>query len=185
MANFRVQFNELGNYEAALGKAFKPAVSKALKKAARNTVDLYKYGTRNAPPASPNGSTGAVASGRFLRSWKVQPTSDQYTVHVFNEADHAYNVEEGRKAGSAMPPVSEIAAWVLKKGLGKKQGRDKRGRFMSKNVRAIAFLIARAIARRGLKGRHIVKTYENSARTRANQLLRDGLDEAMKKARKA
>lgn len=54
--------------------------------------------------------------------------------------DYAAVVEEGRRPGK-MPPVSAIAAWV-----GRKLG-----------VGVSPFLVARAIARKGTKGRHMFR----------------------------
>jgi len=62
---------------------------------------------------------------------------------------YAEFVDKGRRPGAKMPPLQPIKNWAKEKGL--PQFRDKKGRYISNNSRA--FLIARSIARDGIKPR--------------------------------
>lgn len=62
--------------------------------------------------------------------------------------EHAWYVEKGRKAGR-MPPVEKIMRWGQTKGL------------LARGDKRSAFLIARAIARNGIKARPVVTKAEN------------------------
>lgn len=69
-----------------------------------------------------------TSAGSMLRGMVVNPTS------------YAWPVETGRAAGK-MPPVDAIKQWVIRKGIARGREAD-----------SAAFLIARAIGRRGTKG---------------------------------
>lgn len=196
MPTFFVQFNDLGEYERALGKNFPKAAKRGLVQAARSATVIYRTETMQAPPASPNGGRGAVATGRFAGGWKVKPTASPFVVHAYNDAPHAKFVEYGRRPGKP-PPVSVIAAWVrikLGRGSAKAEGGVKRGaggRFVKNPrdpdaaIRGLAFVIARAIGRRGLRGRFIRERTMPSVRHQATMALLNAFDEVMTEARHA
>lgn len=80
------------------------------------------------------------ATGAYERGWTYRRSSKGAT--VFNKMPYASFVERGRRRNSRMPPVSAILAWLRAKGLGEDRGR--------------AYLIARAIARRGIRARPVL-----------------------------
>ena len=191
MPTFFVQFNDLGEYERALGKNYPKAAKRGLVQAARSATVIYRTETMQAPPASPNGGRGAVATGRFAGGWKVKPTASPFVVHAYNDAPHAKFVEYGRRPGKP-PPVSVIAAWVRIKlrvgpAVNSKTGRPtKRGeRDPDAGIRGLAFVIARAIGRRGLRGRFIRERTMPSVRHQATMALLNAFDEVMTEARHA
>ncbi|MFI3249240.1 MAG: hypothetical protein R3Y39_08970 [Rikenellaceae bacterium] len=62
---------------------------------------------------------GSQATGKAFSSGKVEPietTSSNITSGVSYDANYAYYIEFGRKAGR-MPPTDEIEQWLQKKGL--------------------------------------------------------------------
>ena len=59
---------------------------------------------------------------------------------------YAIVMEEGRKPGAKMPPVDAIKLWVVRK-LG----------IPAQEADSVAFLVARSIAKKGTKGRHMFK----------------------------
>ena len=61
---------------------------------------------------------------------------------TFTTLSYARAMEEGRRAGAAMPPPKALEGWAARHGI--------RGR-------GAAFVIARAIARRGIKGRFFMR----------------------------
>jgi hypothetical protein len=83
--------------------------------------------------------TAPKNSGELHRSIKadIKPLS----ARVFSTANYAVPVEVGRRKNSRMPPLEPIRAWL----------RSKR-----KDPR-LAYVVARAIARRGIKGRFFMK----------------------------
>lgn len=78
--------------------------------------------------------TGALA--RSLAS-----ESKDLSARVFSTLAYAKPVEEGRRAGAQMPPPNALVGWMRRHGL---DG-------------VSPFVIARAIARRGIKGRFFMK----------------------------
>ena len=78
-----------------------------------------------------SGSPGTVAS-----SWILQSTSYMARVYSNQFPPKLHTLEGGRAQGAQMPNVGAIQAWANARGIG-----------------GYAFVIARAIARRGLKGR--------------------------------
>lgn len=76
-------------------------------------------------------------------SYEITPDGDI----EFMYEEYGQWVESGRRPGGKMPPISKIEAWAKIKPL--TQFRDKKGRYISNRSRA--FLIARAIARDGIK----------------------------------
>ena len=59
---------------------------------------------------------------------------------------YAANVELGRRPGARMPPVGALVGWVQRK-LG----------VSAKAARGVAFAVARKIARRGIRGVHMLR----------------------------
>jgi hypothetical protein len=79
-----------------------------------------------------------AATSLLINSIKADPV-DADTWQVAPHVEYARYVLEGRRPGGKMPPWRAIADWLKVKGLG--------------SSRASAWAIARAIARRGIKGR--------------------------------
>jgi hypothetical protein len=72
----------------------------------------------------------------------------------------------GRRPGARMPPLAPIMLWVervLRVGL-TPSGRRSRRRGAQAEVRSVAFLIARAIGRRGITGRQFFSRGLDTAR---------------------
>ena len=82
-----------------------------------------------AQSAGVHGATGEYRSGWFYQVWPK-------ALVVGNHADHALYVEKGRRPGKR-PPMSAIQRWMAAKGIPSRA----------------AFPIARAIGKRGIKGR--------------------------------
>lgn len=96
-----------------------------------------------------------VDRGTYRRSFKVAKTESG--VSIYNPLLYASVLEEGRRPGGKMPPLDEITRWVIRKGLVKGRGR---GASRDKAARAIAYVIARGIARKGMKPRRILARSE-------------------------
>lgn len=138
-----------------------PAVKAAGVKACRKTAD---WAVRTAKHRSRE--VGAVASREFVDGWDRDHSPDGAV--VYNAAPHAVFVERGRRPGRP-PPIGAIARWLIVKRLVKLpkaksaltpsgQARAaKRRRSRLAAARSMAYVIARAIGRRGIKGRHILR----------------------------
>lgn len=187
MGGTRIKFTDLGKFERQLGGNFPKAMKLGLQRVGKNSVARLQRRTKTAPPASDNGSVGAVAEGTFLRGWKWRAV-DSTTIIVRNEAPHAVYVENGRRAGARMPPLAPLMKWMRVKGLAH-AGRDARGRFATAQVaddalRGAAFILARAIARRGLRGRNILKNAQEELRRSAQDTVNRAFDQALRKSKK-
>ena len=181
----RIKFTQLGQFEKALGAEFPRAMKLGLGRVGKNAVAILKRRTRTCAPASANGSIGAVAEGTFLKGWKWRRVGTD-TVVVQNDAPHAVYVEEGRRPGAPPPPTSALIPWIRRKFTNLK-GRDERGRYArAQDTEAIyarlAFVIARAIGRRGLRGRHILRDAQEALRLSAQSTLNRAFAEALSKA---
>lgn len=108
-------------------------------------IDILQQNTDNAPAASSNGAEGAVDTGEFRDGWEVSHTTAG-VVEITNRTAGAGAIENGRPAGSAMPPIDAISSWI-----GRNLDVDEA------KQSSVAFLIARAIAERGLKPRYVVR----------------------------
>lgn len=72
---------------------------------------------------------------------------ESLTGRVFSDLPHAIVIDQGREPGSRMPPVEALMTWVRRV---LNVGGDE------KEVRQVAFLVARAIGKKGIKARHFV-----------------------------
>lgn len=95
---------------------------------------------------------------------------------IYNDSPHAVFVERGRGPGK-QPPPAVIQGWVRRKGLGRSASTRKvrsrvTGRLRSalkSSQSSIAFLIGRAIGRRGIKGKFL---FRDVTRVFASQIRR-------------
>lgn len=85
-------------------------------------------------------------TGFYARAWKTEvgQRGNEFYVHVFNQAPYAGVIEYGRRAG-VRPPSSALIPWVRRK-----------LRVPAKRAAGVAFVVARAIGRRTIAGRHIL-----------------------------
>jgi hypothetical protein len=92
---------------------------------------------------------GSIATAVLRGSGSIRPQKDE-TVDAGFEANYAYFVEYGRKAGK-MPPVSMIMQWLYKKHIASDQ----------KKIKSMAFAISKSIAKNGTKAKpFFVPAYE-------------------------
>ena len=135
----------------ALARRVEAAARANAVKAGRDAAKHLERAPRRAKPPP-------IATGEFVRSWRSSSPKPGQVV-VENVAPHAGFVERGRKKGRP-PPVAAIRRWALVKGLSPH----------------IAWPVARAIGRRGVKGRWILR----DARPAIERLFRDALARAVR-----
>lgn len=150
---FTVKVGKLGEYEKSLPKRYAAALLRAHDLAAKEMTLKLQAETRNAAPTHSGGPVGAVATGKLLRGWAFKLIRSSMSVIVYNTArdgkkEYDGLVEYGVKPGGRQPPTSAIMRWMSAVGM---QGNS------AMSTRTMAFLIGRAIRRRGLKARLIVQ----------------------------
>ena len=153
---------KLGRAVRQLGKQMEAGSVKALRNAAR-------YGATQAIATSSQTVPRPRAHGSYERSFVVTKLTNGAALS--NSSKAAIFVELGRKPGKA-PPEEPIISWIKAKrdhrrsGVsktgaqgwrGKAIGRKARTREGRKQLRILALLIRRKIARRGYKGRYVLK----------------------------
>lgn len=86
-------------------------------------------------------------TGRYIRGWQMKETADASAAggrrfEIYNDTPYAAVIEHGRRPGAKRPPIAPIQAWA--------------GRKLGDSSRSTAFVIARAIGRKGIKGKQVV-----------------------------
>ena len=150
---FTIKVGKLGEYEKSLPRRYTAALLAAHDRAAKEMTLKLQAETRNAAPTHSGGPVGAVATGKLLRGWAFKLMRSSMTVMVYNTARDGKKqydglVEYGVKPGGKQPPTSSIMRWMTAVGI---SGNS------AMSTRSVAFLIGRAIRRRGLKARLIVQ----------------------------
>jgi hypothetical protein len=88
--------------------------------------------------------------GSYIRAWQAKHLDNGAV--LFNDAPHAIFVERGRRPGARMPPKAVIAEWLDQKMRGRIRARGKR----LQEAARLAFVVARAIGKRGLPAHRIM-----------------------------
>lgn len=88
--------------------------------------------------------------GGYKRGWKYELVKNFHGVRIFNSSPYASVIEEGRRPGARQPPTSAILPWVRRK-LGVR----------GKAANGVAFVVARAIGRDGIPGKHVLAGAED------------------------
>jgi hypothetical protein len=139
-----MQVRDWVEYHRRLGGAkMRAAVRKGMARAGKEAVRELQRRTAEIP---------IWDLGRMHAGWKAQQ-KNWNTVLVYNRARHTVFVERGRRPGARPPPVDAILPWVRRHIQLDGQTRSRRG---SDPYRAVAFLIARAIGRRGIAPRPVL-----------------------------
>jgi len=114
-----------------------------------------------------------VASGKTLKSIKgiARFSFSKSSVEIAGDEALIF-IDRGRKKGGKQPPIQSLLDWIRARGI---KGKDRAGRFISDN--SLAFLIGRAIVRRGIKPAKILDLFQK----RSIQQLTRQLDKAVQK----
>lgn len=129
----------------------------------RGALEIALQMREHAPKAQSTLVNSIQAERDALLSWRVGP-----------RVEHAWYVERGRQPGARMPPLSSIEDWVMTK-LQIPPGRERR---------SAAWMIGRAIARRGIPPRPFVEPIAQDLRwqDRIDQLTRIGIENGLRAA---
>ena len=115
-----------------------------------------QFGAAAVARSEAQASPRPYATGQYHRSWAWKPRPDGAVLG--NSSKQSYWVEAGRKPGK-QPPVVPLVEWVRVKRLAKRRGAGTRKKRQSRTAveRAIAFAVARKIAREGTKPRWVLR----------------------------
>ena len=158
---------EYASYTKRLASGFMPAARRGLVAAAQGARTMLVRSTDRAVPASERGASGAVNSGHFKSRWIAEERGGD-TIHIENSTPYAGVIEGGRRAGGRFPPRAAIAAWAMR-----------RMHLSEMQAKSAAFLIARAIAKRGLQPRHVMASAMPGIAKLAHAELQSALRQAM------
>ena len=112
-----------------------------------------------------------VDRGTYRRSWRADDIPGGVTLYNFTK--QAAIIEEGRRPGAKMPPVSVILAWLQRKKI--VYGPFKDAWHKQKEEAHIALLIARKIKARGLPAHHVLRL----ASQRLDPIVRRALEKRL------
>jgi hypothetical protein len=160
--------SEWARWMGSLGRRADAAGQHGLVVASMRVRPVLDKATSHAIPASDNGTDGAVNVGTYRRSWQTEVTPGRLA--VFNRSSYAGIIEYGRRPGSRMPPREAVARWAQRK-LGLSEA----------DARAAAFVMARAIAKRGLRARRVL----GGAEAEMGVIVRDEITKALSAALEA
>jgi bacteriophage HK97-gp10 putative tail-component len=102
-----------------------------------------------------------INTGEYARSWQAKKLDNGAV--IFNDAPYAAIIENGRRPGSRPPPSDVIFKWLEQK----LRGQVKNRRDRVKAAKGMAFVIARAIGKRGLPAHRVMAR----TRVRLNRLV--------------
>jgi hypothetical protein len=159
-ARFHVDAKDLGKWAAPLGKRINTVVRAGLRKGGRAALPVLRDATARYP---------IKAFGHFMRGWRAETEGNQLT--LLNIVPYSIFVEKGRRPGARQPPVMALIPWV-RAILGAPAKRE----------RSVAFLVARAISRRGIAPRPVLTspmTRRHAMTVARNELIAE-LDKALR-----
>ena len=159
---------EWARWMGSLGRRADAAGQHGLVVASMRVRPVLDKATSHAIRASDNGTEGAVNVGTYRRSWQTEVTPGRLA--VFNRSSYAGIIEYGRRPGARMPPRAAVARWAQRT-LGLSEA----------DSRAAAFVMARAIAKRGLRARRVL----GGAEAEMGAIVRDELTKALSAALEA
>jgi hypothetical protein len=167
MSDVLLSMDQWAKSRKRLADTFMPTINAGILSGVMRCLPHQQERTRTAPPANPAGigSGGAVNTGAYLRSWQVTPLANG--ARLGNSSPYSGIIENGarpmgararmvRGTGSATkrrtisPRMRALQRWV-----------ELRLHVPKGESRQVAFLVGRAIARRGLVGRHVLTGDDN------------------------
>jgi len=135
MITHRIKPGDLGKFHAQLGARVQVASKRALQQTAKAAIPILQAETRKKK---------INAFGRLLRGWRAK-VERWDSLLISNTQEYAVYVEAGRRRGATQPPSDALLPWV-RKVLG----------VTGKAAQGVAFVVARAIKRRGIKARPVL-----------------------------
>lgn len=91
-----------------------------------------------------------------VRKVSVRNSGGDFSLTLSLE-DYWKYIENGRRAGSKMPPITAIKNWIERKNIQPKPMTLKNGKTVLPNINSLSFLIARSISKNGIKAKPFFK----------------------------
>lgn len=112
-------------------------------------------------------------------SYSVSTGKGGWVISVSLENYWKY-IENGRRAGAKMPPVSAIENWIKVKQIIPHSMTLKSGKTVIPTIPQLSFLIARSIGRRGIAPKPLFKKSFEAAKQQFIQVIEDAITQDIK-----
>lgn len=112
-------------------------------------------------------------------SYSVSTVSSGWVISV-SLADYWKYIENGRRAGAKMPPVSAIENWINVKQIVPHSMTLKSGKTVIPTIPQLSFLIARSIGQRGIPPKPLFKNSFEAAKQQFIQVIKDAITQDIK-----
>ena len=112
-------------------------------------------------------------------SYSVSTGTGGWVISV-SLADYWKYIENGRRAGAKMPPVSAIENWINVKQIVPHSMTLKSGKTVIPTIPQLSFLIARSIGRRGIPPKPLFKNSFEAAKQQFIQVIKDAITQDIK-----
>lgn len=112
-------------------------------------------------------------------SYSVSTGNSGWVISV-SLADYWKYIENGRRAGAKMPPVSAIENWINVKQIIPHSMTLKSGKTVIPTIPQLSFLIARSIGRRGIPPKPLFKKSFEAAKQQFIQVIKDAVTQDIK-----
>lgn len=122
-----------------------------------------------------------MTNGELYRtiSYSVSTVSSGWVISV-SLADYWKYIENGRRAGAKMPPVSAIENWIKVKQIIPHSMTLKSGKTVVPTIPQLSFLIARSIGQRGIPPKPLFKNSFDAAKQQFIQVIKDAITQDIK-----
>ena len=144
MATVTISPAQYAQYMIGLGEKFMPTMIKGIRSGGMNCIPIMQRKTMTAPPASDNGTIGAVNYGTYKAAWKVRALSNGIT--IYNDIGYSGVIEFGRRPS----PVGKAGIANLEKWAKRKMG------LSDSESKSAAFAIARHLQKHPLHPRAVM-----------------------------
>ena len=112
-------------------------------------------------------------------SYSVSTDNSGWVISV-SLADYWKYIENGRRAGAKMPPVSAIENWINVKQIVPHSMTLKSGKTVVPTIPQLSFLIARSIGQRGIPPKPLFKNSFEAAKQQFIQVIKDAITQDIK-----
>ena len=112
-------------------------------------------------------------------SYSVSTGNSGWVISV-SLADYWKYIENGRRAGAKMPPVSAIENWINVKQIVPHSMTLKSGKTVIPTIPQLSFLIARSIGQRGIPPKPLFKKSFEAAKQQFMQVIKDAITQDIK-----
>ena len=114
-------------------------------------------------------------------SYSVSTVSSGWVISV-SLAEYWKYIENGRRAGAKMPPVSAIENWIKVKQIIPHSMTLKSGKTVVPTIPQLSFLIARSIGQRGIPPKPLFKKSFEAAKQQFIQVIKDAITQDIKES---